>query len=381
MAKVIILCLLAIVEMAAGFFMFLNRRSHNDRSRSILAIFFIFSAIGAILTILLAGNGVSDAGERPLLKPSSIFVGFTIFFFLMLYPIEIMRPNWLNVKRCLRILTPYLTFAGMYAVVNWTGTHHLYSTEEIFRNIDKSEVFLRLVLSLLFIPYGLWVMQMHYNWRKSSAPIKWLKAIVSITMLMTVTFSCSKLFQIRWTIYLHLLLYFILTAIILLMEIRVRFRVPKIPMAVSPDTDGQDSPGETPATGKESQTSGKKSQDTGGMKNTEEILKENLQKAMDNPNVWQNPNLTREMLCHILGTNANYLQKAIKSMGYASYSDLINHKRVEYVCREIETGRKRNLQDIFFQAGYRSRITAWRNFTAITGTSPALWGSDSENIS
>ena len=155
MAKVIILCLLAIVEMAAGFFMFLNRRSHNDRSRSILAIFFLFRAIGAILTILLAGNGVSDAGERPLLKPSSIFVGFTIFFFLMLYPIEIMRPNWLNVKRCLRILTPYLTFAGMYAVVNWTGTHHLYSTEEIFRNIDKSEVFLRLVLSLLFIPYGL----------------------------------------------------------------------------------------------------------------------------------------------------------------------------------------------------------------------------------
>ena len=69
-----------------------------------------------------------------------------IFFFLMLYPIETMRPNWLNVKRCLRILTPYLTFAGMYAVVNWTGTHHLYSTEEIFRNIDKSEVFLRLVL-------------------------------------------------------------------------------------------------------------------------------------------------------------------------------------------------------------------------------------------
>lgn len=369
MIKLIILCLFAIVEMTAGIVMFLNRRGHNDRSRSILAIFFISSAIGALLMILLQGRGLSEAGERPLLKPSSIFIGFTIFFFLMLYPIEIMRPNWLNVKRSLRILTPYLTFAGMYAAVIWTGTHNLYSADEILRNIDKTEVFLRLVLSLVFIPYGLWVMQMHYNWQKSSAPIKWLRAIVCITMLMTVTFSCSKLFQIQWTMYLHLLLYFALTAVILLMEIRIRFRVPES----APAETGQDSR-EVSVTEMETEVST-------GLNETEEILKENLQKAMDNPGVWQNPDLTREMLCHILGTNANYLQKTIKSMGYTSYSDMINRKRVEYVCREIETGGGSNLQDIFFRAGYRSRVTAWRNFNAITGTSPALWGTDSESVS
>lgn len=374
MMNTILLCLFAIVEMAAGIVMFLNRRSHNDRSRSILAIFFISSAIGALLTILLQGRGLSEAGERPLLKPSSIFIGFTIFFFLMLYPIEIMRPNWLNVKRSLRILTPYLTFAGMYAAVIWTGTHNLYSADEILRNIDKTEVFLRLVLSLVFIPYGLWVMQMHYNWQKSSAPIKWLRAIVCITMLMTVTFSSSRLFQIRWTMNLHLLLYFALTAVILLMEIRIRFRVPEgSTEEMLPEAAVQDFP-ETAATEKEPEV-------PATLNETEETLKEHLQKAMDNPEVWQNPDLTREMLCHILGTNANYLQKTIKSMGYTSYSDMINRKRVEYVCREIETGGGGNLQDIFFRAGYRSRVTAWRNFSAITGTSPALWGADSENIS
>ena len=42
------------------------------------------------------------------------------------------------------------------------------------------------------------------------------------------------------------------------------------------------------------------------------------------------------MLCKILGTNTNYLQKAIKELGYASYSEMINCKRVEFVCREIE---------------------------------------------
>ena len=92
--------------------------------------------------------------------------------------------------------------------------------------------------------------------------------------------------------------------------------------------------------------------------------------------VWQNPDMSVGELCNLVGTNANYLQKAIKEMGWQSYSDMINRKRIDYVCQELSTGEAKNIQDVFYRAGYRSRVTAWRNFTAITGVSPAEWVSE-----
>ena len=107
---------------------------------------------------------------------------------------------------------------------------------------------------------------------------------------------------------------------------------------------------------------------------TQELVRDKLTAAMEQPEIWQNPELSRGMLCKILGTNTNYLQKAIKELGYASYSEMINCKRVEFVRREIEAGNKENIQDLFYRAGYRSRVTAWRNFTSITGKSPNSFG-------
>ena len=107
---------------------------------------------------------------------------------------------------------------------------------------------------------------------------------------------------------------------------------------------------------------------------TQELVRDKLTAAMEQPEIWQNPELSRGMLCKILGTNTNYLQKAIKELGYASYSEMINCKRVEFVRREIEAGNKENIQDLFYRAGYRSRVTAWRNFTSITGKSPSSFG-------
>lgn len=359
MLNTILVILLTVFEIAAGCIMLKKYRNNGDKAILILTIFFFCSALGAIMKIVLAGQGVSETGESPLLKPTSIFIGFSIFFFLILYPIEIMRPGWLTVRRFLIILIPYLTFTGMYLIASLSGTIFLYSTNDIIHNIDKTEVFLRIVLALIFIPYGLWVMFMESNWRKSSAPLVWMRFIVFIVMLMIVTYTCSRLFQIRWTMYLHLILYFVLTFVIVWVEVKVRFRVPSSNVITDSKTEDIRT---LPST-----------------KDTMEALKERLRSSMDNPDIWQNPNLTRDDLCRLLGTNSNYLQKAIKASGYQSYSDMINRIRVNYVCNELKSGSQDNIQDIFYRAGYRSRVTAWRNFTSITGTSPASWNADSGN--
>lgn len=369
-----IYCLLTVVECVAGVLMLKKRKQQNDRSRLLIAVFFFFTAFTTVLRLVLSNTVYPyNSGEPSLMRVSTIIFGFAVFFLLLLYPLEILRPNWLNLKRAMVIMSPWLFLVIILAAAAPFGIHKISSTDEILVNIGHTDVFLRVALSLIFIPYGLWLLFMQYNWRHSSAPIRWVRAIVLIAMIMTFTFSYNRLFDYKLGVYIHIALYFILTAVILWLELVVRFKVPDscvsddVRHASHPSLNGF--PGSTSAAGQKS----------GGQTGTEVheeaeavvAVKRKLMQVMNTPEVWQNPDLSRGMLCNLVATNSNYLQKAIKSIGYASYSDMINRKRIDYVCRMLKTGQGKNIQDIFYMAGYRSRVTAWRNFTALTGVSPA----------
>lgn len=358
-------CLTGIFEFVAGLLMLFKRKRHRDRSRLLISLFFLLTTvvIAFIVGMMLSGKYIK--GEH-VLGTGAIITGFSLFFLLLLYPLEVLRPNWLNARRLLCLLSPWLFFAIMLLCLVPAGYTELHSPSDIIRNISRSDVLLRIILALIFIPYGVWLLIIHYNWRNSSAPRAWIHAIVLIAMTMTITFSLNRLFGFHWTIYMHILLYNVLTVVILLMEFRVRFKVPDNTETV---LEGESSAGAVAEEKKVAKS----------VKTTPELVRDKLIEAMEKPEIWQNPDLTRGMLCNIIGTNTNYLQKAIKELGYASYSEMLNCKRVEYVRREIEGGCKDNIQDIFYRAGYRSRVTAWRNFTAITGSSPTSIGPMSDS--
>lgn len=358
-------CITGIFELVAGVLMLCKRRQHRDRSRLLISVFFLLTSVVIACTVALMLSGRYVKGEH-ILGTGAILIGFAIFFLLLLYPLEVLRPNWLNARRLLALLLPWLMFAVILVALAPFGYTQLHYPSEILENITRSDVLLRVILALIFIPYGLWLLFIRYNWRNSSAPKKWIHAIVLIAMAMTVTFSMNRLLGIRWMMYLHMLLYDILTAVILIMEFKVRFRVPRmedacLAAAVPDETEVV----ETPIAEEVS-------------KSTIELVQERLRIAMDNPEIWQNPDLTRGKLCNIIGTNTNYLQKAIKELGYTSYYEMINNKRIEFVRKELESGTGENIQDIFYRAGYRSRVTAWRNFTNITGTNPSALGNSQE---
>ena len=277
-----------------------------------------------------------------------------------------LRPNWINPRRLLALISPWLFFTLLLLALLPFGQTELHSPAEILPNIYHSDVLLRVLLSLIFIPYGLWLIFIRYNWRNSSAPKRWINTIVLMAMAMTVTFSLSRTLGMLWISYLHMFLYVVLTAVILWMEFRVRFKVP------DNTEEGAFATEEGAFAASLSIAEDKPMAET--VLTTQELVRDKLTAAMEQPEIWQNLELSREMLCKILGTNTNYLQKAIKELGYASYSDMINCKRVEFVRREIEAGNKENIQDLFYRAGYRSRVTAWRNFTSITGKSPSSFG-------
>ena len=58
-------------------------------------------------------------------------------------------------------------------------------------------------------------------------------------------------------------------------------------------------------------------------------------------------------------------------MGYSGFKDYMNRLRVAYIKEQLQKHPQMNIQDIFYDAGYRSRGSAWRNFTTIVGCSPS----------
>jgi AraC-like DNA-binding protein len=48
----------------------------------------------------------------------------------------------------------------------------------------------------------------------------------------------------------------------------------------------------------------------------------------------------------------------------------MNAKRINYVTRQLREHPGLDIQTAFFNAGYRSRATAWRNFKEIVGVTP-----------
>ena len=93
---------------------------------------------------------------------------------------------------------------------------------------------------------------------------------------------------------------------------------------------------------------------------------------MDREEVWRDPDLSLVSLARLCATNTTYLLRAIREhTDGAGFKELINSKRVAAVAAQIKDNPDTDVHTAFFNAGFRSRTTAWRNFKEITGMSPA----------
>lgn len=352
-----IFCLNAILETIAAGIMFAKHRQQNDRSRLFIAFFFLMSALGSFGEIAIALLAPNYSDGFLLMDSTIILCGFAIFFLLLLYPIEMLRPNWLDWRRTLTILSPWLLLAALLVVLHYFTIRPLHSIDDIFLYINEPDVILRVILTFIFLPYGIWLLCLPYNWENSSAPLPWLRLVIAIIFCMTITYFASRGLRFFWAHIAHEVFYILLTCIILYMELAIRLRVP----------DNKISSDYTPPT--IPLTFAKKEEicDT----SSPDIVVIRLRQALDDAKIWKNPDLTQEEVLQLIGTNRTYLLRTIKQIGYNNYSDMLNRYRVEYIRTQLQSNPSQNLQNIFYEAGYRSRTSAWRNFTAITGCSPA----------
>lgn len=102
-------------------------------------------------------------------------------------------------------------------------------------------------------------------------------------------------------------------------------------------------------------------------------LKELIVKKMEDDQVYLQPNLKISDLAALLGTNRNYLYNVINVGMGISFSEFVNRYRVGHAQRLLMENPGANIEEIATQSGFSSGTTFYRNFKAMTGTTPYKW--------
>lgn len=340
------------VEMTACFIcarqLWVMRTATKDRARRILALGSLLSGLLALF-VVLANLFAPDLGSKPaMLQPWVGLIYLSMHILMTLYPISVVQPEWLTVKRFYFLFLPTLIFAlvFLFFVGRWTP---LPTPASVWEHASSADVIVRLASLFIMLPYCAILVMMPYNPAQSSASRRW---IILYTLGLTVICGLHIVITLTYSFPLIVILSVVATNFYVFSteyELEERFDAPagnKDGLAPLSGTKVEEPIGELDIWGR-------------------------ICLFMDKEQVWRDPNLTLGNLAQSCATNITYLNRVIRENTGNGFKDLVKTKRIECVAKQLEENPDLDLQNAFFNAGYRSRTTAWRNFKDIMGTSPA----------
>lgn len=350
--NIAILAVHGFAMLAAAVLIYIKHTSPNDRSKSFLFTFFFTSAIVAIGEIVIIMHTKQMLDHYQLIPPQSITMSGITFFLLLSYLLEAIRPQWLTFKRLLLVISPWLVLVGITLFLYIKNGEHtrIYSVQKLASAITNPDVLTRLALTASLCIYTLWAMFMCCFTKRYNPKRPLIRITMIITLMMTITFFHSRGLQLFWAYIAHEVLYIALSVLIIYVEHYERLHIPYESVRTY----------YTPAI------------ETAPSATQESINQVSIKlcNIMEDPDVWQDPTLTRDTLVQLVGTNRTYLQEAVKLLGFKTPSDMLYRRRIEHVCECLRKNPTSNLQEVFYDAGFQSRTTAWRHFTEIVGCTP-----------
>lgn len=309
---------------------------------------------GLIAAISVAGifsMDFSQSAQPILLQPCLGLLYMSMHIIMTLYPISVVKPDWLTPRHFFFLFFPVVLFglASLLFIGRWTP---LDSTQAIWDNLGKPDVMLRLASQLMMLPYCAILYALPYNYHKTSATFWW---ILNYCFGLTAICVVHIIFMVTFRLPLMVILPIIASAFFYLStehEICERIRPGKDAQG-EPD-EPESSPGDvTPA-----------------VFPAEFGLWSRICQIMDVEQAWRDPDLSLVSMAHRCTTNVTYLNRIIREETGSSFKDLLNTKRIGFVATQLRENPNLDIQTVFFNAGYRSRTTAWRNFREITGVTP-----------
>lgn len=94
-------------------------------------------------------------------------------------------------------------------------------------------------------------------------------------------------------------------------------------------------------------------------------------KAMDEEKLYLQPNLKISDLSLHLGSNRNYIWRAVNAGLGVSFSELVNRRRIEHFINLAKQNELRDVNDMWQKCGFTSASSFYRNFKLYMGCTPA----------
>ncbi|MCD8183100.1 MAG: helix-turn-helix domain-containing protein [Bacteroides sp.] len=268
-----------------------------------------------------------------------------------LYPIQVINPGWLTWRRAAWLFVPWLLL-NLLLIVSPFHFRTLSSFGDMVEHIGEFNVWFRLLILLLgIVPYCFMLFYIPYNYRKSSADWRWIfiyavgiQGIGLLSSLFILTRSTAVSIA-------HVSYCILFCVVITYRELFLRIAVP-VSVQAAPASPS------VPA-GREI------APDNGTCP-----LAARLNELMTTEELWRDPDMSIAKLSVLLGTNRNRIRQVLHEEEYESYTEYINRRRIDEFRMLADDGKIVNIQDAFFQVGFRSKMTALRNFKEFTGMTP-----------
>lgn len=330
------------------------QRGTNKKPRTYLAIFYVLSASMILIRLLLIYKQGISVSRYPILPASNLYGGLLIILFFFLYPIEVVSPGWFSPRRMLLLFLPLVIITLVLFIIPF-DFRELSSIMQVWEHIAEPNVWFRvLMLFACIIPYSLTLLFIPYNWKRSRVDCRWIRtytlgaqgiSLLFILFMLTGSFLVSAV---------HITYYTVLLAWIAYQELYLRLT----PAVVSVRADTADA---VPSPEKSVLLSRQVANNP---------LWERLTLQMDEKELWRTPDLTLENLSKNLYTNRTTLSALIQQQGYSGYTEFINRRRIEAFIEAVNGSKSINMQQLFYEAGFRSKSTALRNFRLYMGCTP-----------
>ena len=175
-----------LVSLVCGVLMWRNRREVPDRSRIILFLITLTALpiIGKVISLMTHGLNNRFVEVLPIVPT---IMGTITIVLMLLYAIEVMRPNWFRWRH---VLWGLLSLAGVLvlSVVFKDQFTVLHSTADIRQHIGEPNVLLRLLFNLATLLVCLSLLWLPYRWQTSSASHHWVVTYVCFIFVIGVLF-------------------------------------------------------------------------------------------------------------------------------------------------------------------------------------------------
>lgn len=324
-------------------------RREGNRSRIYFSVAYAVCGIDLFIRIFRFYNGTPFCYEA--LNPAAFYMALLEMPLFLFYLLEVISPGWLTGRKIILLCSPWLLWNVCLPI---PGLHfrELDTFKDVFLHIGETNVWLRLLFVLLMLPYSALIFKISYHWERSSAYLNWIRLYGTGYIVLALLFIVSSVSGSMLLSSLHLCYGTVYCFYIVYYELFVRLNVPRPKTAIPEVAPMADDLPAVPAS-------------------VNDELWETLTARMQAEKLWRK-DMSLAELAELLDTNRTTLASLFKAKGYeGGYREYVNRYRIMDFLDIMAQSPRHSMQEAFFIVGYRSRMTAFRNFKEYTGKSPS----------